>query len=386
VQAQYHNRFQWLSIDEYQDVDEQQYRLVKLLTPRSGNLCAIGDPDQAIYGFRGADVRYFHRFVEDFPSARTVRLTRNYRSSRTIVAAASQIITAGGSGPLVAATPDPGRRITVHVAPSAAAEAEFVVHTIEQMIGGHSFFSLDSGRVDSATEEALSFSDFAVLYRTEAQAGALAAAFTRSGMPFQSRSHSPLLLHAGVHAVCARLQAAPGAGPVAAQLHTAVAHLIAAEAVDTATAQAALELLTPLAAGAGDDTESFLAQLALSTSIDTWDPRADRVSVLTLHAAKGLEFPVVFLVGCEDGLLPLRWGNLSQDEFAEERRLFYVGMTRAKQHLLFCRARRRLWRGQLRDMPPSPFLQGLAEQLLERQERPPQKPPPPATTTQLRLF
>ena len=93
--AQYQQRFPWLFIDEYQDVDEQQYRLVKLLAPVHGNLCAIGDPHQAIYGFRGADVRYFYQFVEDFPLAQTMRLSRNYRSSPTIVAASSQVITDG---------------------------------------------------------------------------------------------------------------------------------------------------------------------------------------------------------------------------------------------------------------------------------------------------
>ena len=107
-----------------------------------------------------------------------------------------------------------------------------------------------------------------------------------------------------------------------------------------------LDLLQPVAAACGNDLERFLSELALGTQVDTWDPRADRISLLTLHAAKGLEFPVVFIVGCEDGLLPLAWGQRSQQDLDEERRLFYVGMTRAKTRLYLCHAHHRLWRGR----------------------------------------
>ena len=384
--AQYQQRFPWLFIDEYQDVDEQQYRLVKLLAPVHGNLCAIGDPHQAIYGFRGADVRYFYRFVEDFPSAQTIRLSRNYRSSSTIVAASSQVITEGDIAAEAGLASVDGQRITIHEAPTEQAEAEFVVHTIEQLLGGHSFFSMDSGRVDDGTSLTLSFADFAVLYRTEAQAAALVEALARSGMPFQSRSHSPLSLHPGVPALRAWLQEATGPETVRQHLQAGAAHVVQTGAIDATTVQSAVELLLPLAAAAGADRERFLAELALATSVDTWDPRADRVSLLTLHAAKGLEFAVVFLVGCEDGLLPLRWGEMDQQEFDEERRLFYVGMTRAKERLLLCRAHRRLWRGSVREMAPSPFLRAIEEQLLERRQATARKRPQPTATEQLPLF
>jgi DNA helicase-2/ATP-dependent DNA helicase PcrA len=384
--AQYQRRFQWLCIDEYQDIDAQQYRLVQLLTPAAGNLCAIGDPDQAIYGFRGADVRYFRHFVADFPSARTVRLSRNYRCSRTIVTASAQVIAAGGPERLWSAARLDGQRITIHVAPSEQAEAEFVVHTVEQLLGGHSFFSMDSGRVDSTTEAALSFSDFAVLYRTEAQAEALTQALTRSGMPFQSRSHRPLSLHPGVQALRPWLLDSPLAGTIGELLSAAAARALETGTTDTATVHAALELLKPLVAAAGEDQERFVVELTLATSVDTWDPRADRLSLLTLHAAKGLEFAVVFLVGCEDGLLPWRWGNLNQDELDEERRLFYVGMTRAKERLFLSRARRRLWRGQPREFAPSPFLQAIEARLLEQQEATARKPRPSKDAAQLPLF
>jgi DNA helicase-2/ATP-dependent DNA helicase PcrA len=386
VAAQYQQRFAWLFIDEYQDVDEQQYRLVERLVPPGGNLCAIGDPDQAIYSFRGADVRFFYRFVEDFPQARTVRLSHNYRSSSTIVAASSQVITAGDTAERSMPAVLDGQRITIHAAPTEQAEAEFVVHTIEQLLGGHSFFSMDSGRVADETGMALSFADVAVLYRTEAQAATLSEALARSGMPFQSRSHSPLSLHPGVQALRSWLQEATPPGTVRQHIQSAAAHTVETGAVDASTVQTAIELLLPLAEAVGEDRERFLAELALLTSVDTWDPRADRVSLLTLHAAKGLEFAVVFLVGCEDGLLPLRWGESSQEALDEERRLFYVGMTRAKERLLLCRARRRRWRGTVLEMEPSPFLRAIEQQLLEQRESAVHKRRQPETTEQLPLF
>jgi DNA helicase-2/ATP-dependent DNA helicase PcrA len=126
------------------------------------------------------------------------------------------------------------------------------------------------------------------------------------------------------------------------------------------------ELLEPLAKRHGTDVEGFLRDLALGAEIDTWDPRADRLSLLTLHAAKGLEFAVVFLVGCEDGFLPLRFGQASTNE-DEERRLFFVGMTRARSHLFLSWARKRVLRGEPRVTELSPFIGDIAPELLARQ-------------------
>lgn len=124
---------------------------------------------------------------------------------------------------------------------------------------------------------------------------------------------------------------------------------------------AALRLL---AARHGSDLAGFLSELALGSDVDLWDPRAQRVSLLTLHAAKGLEFPVVFIVGCEDGLLPLRWGQLDPETLAEERRLLFVGVTRAQQHVILTHARRRRWQGTMRESAPSPFLDSIERELL----------------------
>ena len=391
--AQYRHRYPWVSIDEYQDVDEQQVRLVKQLVPPDGNICAIGDPDQAIYGFRGADVRFFSEFRRDFPGTRVVRLTRNYRSDGNIVALSTQVMgrsgsigrvakrgheggdrssrsdARSGSAPVIEDAPD---LVTLHEAPTDKAEAEFVVQSLERMLGGHSFFSIDSGRSEDADRRELSFSDFAVLYRTEAQVPALVEALRRSGMPFQHRSHRRLLDHPGVTAAIDVLREARGRGSVREQLEAAClgdGRRGGDRSGDDRTAaqmMEACELLRPAAVTCGDDVERFLSDLSLGTEIDTWDPRADRISLLTLHAAKGLEFPVVFIVGCESGLLPLTWGKAGRAVVDEERRLFYVGVTRAGTKLLLCRARKRPWRGKIRELPPSPFLADIEERLLER--------------------
>ena len=370
VRAEYRSRHPFVSIDEYQDVDAQQVRLVRQLAPPDGNVCAIGDPDQAIYRFRGADVRFFSAFREHFPGARVARLARNYRSDRNIVALSSQVLSGSGSGSGPGSVPvleDAPELVVLHEAPTEKAEAEFIVQSLEQALGGHSFFSIDSGRSADGEGQDRSFSDFAVLYRTEAQAAPLAEALERSGMPFQQRSHRRLLDHPGVATLVDALRAAPEAGSLLERIE-------ALRSGDgdgdgdggAAEARAARALLGPVAEACGDDMDRFLAELALGTEVDTWDPRADRISLLTLHAAKGLEFPVVFIAGCEDGLLPLEWGKPDPADLEEERRLFYVGVTRAKSKLFLTRARKRLARGKVRERAPSPYLADIEERLLER--------------------
>jgi superfamily I DNA/RNA helicase len=360
----YRQRYRWISIDEYQDVDERQYRLLKRLAPPDGNLCAIGDPDQAIYGFRGGDVRFFGRFTADFPAARVAHLIRNYRSGRAIVGAALQVIAPASLAPgraLQALSLDT-TRIAIHAAPTDKAEAEFVVHTIEQLISGTTFFSLDSERATAGEGEALGFSDIAVLYRMDAQAEPLVTALARSGLPYQKRAHGPLREHP---AVCTLVDAmhdkTAGDDAVGRSLDAALAGLgdeYRREALALAP------VLEPLAARCGS-LDEFLSELALMSDADLWDPRADAISLLTLHSAKGLEFPVVFIVGCEDGLLPLRWQGAEDIDPDEERRLFFVGITRAKRRLLLAWAQRRLWLGQMRERQPSPFLRAIEEELLE---------------------
>ncbi len=408
--ALYRERFRHLSIDEYQDVDALQYALVRLLSPpgRSGDiggiggiggsLFAIGDPDQSIYRFRGADVGFFLRFREDWPGARVLYLSRNYRATRTLVAAACQAIRPASLVPgrrLVAVRDGASPRVVIERAASERAEAELVVHTLERLLGGTSAFSFDSGRVghgDLSSPAALSFSDIAILYRTEAQTPALVEALGRSGIPFQKRSHRPLADNPGVRALLPRLAALADPGKLSsaeALLDRAVAERVATAAAERTSLLAAAELLRPLAVRAGDDLERLAAEVALGAEVDTWDPRAERVSLLTLHAAKGLEFPVVFLVGCEDGLLPLRFSPAEVAEaadpehLAEERRLFFVGITRARTRLFLFHSRRRTQNGESRESRPSPFLADLEAALLDRGE---ERAPGPRRPEQMQLL
>ena len=379
----YRRRWQWLFVDEYQDVDEQQYELLRLLSPADGNLCAIGDPDQAIYSFRGADVKYFLRFNEDFTDARLVRLTRNYRSAAPILAAAVQAI--APSSLVSGRRLDPARLdpesplVGRYFAASVADEADFVVRTVDELVGGLSHRSLDSGRVDgrAVAPGTLSFSDIAVLYRADAQSGPIVEALSRAGIPVQKRSHNRLRDRAGVQAIARELRHADGSGGLLpARVKTTAQVLAQRYAAPTLDAEhlapddiwAAAELLMPLAHRIGDDLPRFLQEIATGAEVDALDPRAEAVNLLTLHAAKGLEFPVVFLVGCEDGLLPLRWPGTTPDEenVAEERRLFFVGLTRAQDRLYLSHAARRFRHGSEREQSPTPFLDAIDTGLFER--------------------
>jgi ATP-dependent DNA helicase UvrD/PcrA len=374
--AEHRRRWTQVCVDEYQDVDATQYRLLRLLCPPDGNLCVIGDPDQAIYGFRGADVGFFLRFHEDFPTARRIQLTRCYRSTPTIVRGALQAIAPATLVPdraLESVRHDvPDGHIVLHLTCGEQEEAVVIGDSIERLLGGSSFHAIDSGRSDGLSNLPLSFSDIAVLYRTDAQAQPVAEALARRGFPFQKRSHERLRDRPGVRAVLHALrEAAPGRTlSVAARLARAMRAALEDTTLGPAEIEAAVELLGPLAASCGGDLDRFVTEVALGAEVDTWDPRADRISLLTLHAAKGLEFAVVFIAGCEDGLLPLRWSRRKADAAseaadAEERRLFFVGMTRATSRLVLTSAARRARPGRTVEAAPSPYLADIDPALLD---------------------
>ena len=405
----YRSRWTDVFVDEYQDVDEQQYRLLRLLTSPDSRVCAIGDPDQAVYGFRGGDVGYFLRFQSDFGSAATVQLSRSYRSAPTIVRAAMQLIRPGTLVPgreLVPARSDiPDGPVVLRAVADEREEAEAVARGIEQLLGGASFHAFDSRAVDGRgrAEHQLSFADVAVLYRTSAQAAAVGEALARCGFPYQQRSHARLAETAGVpqilaalgdrgmldadvagaadadpvsvsvaellaKAVSLALSAVPAASPAHAGSEAGVemqsdADLNRAEAI--AAIRSAADMLGPLASRCGADLDRFLDEVALGAEVDTRDPRADRITLLTLHAAKGLEFPVVFIVGCDDGLLPLRPWRGAEIDYAEERRLLFVGMTRATTRLTLLTAAKRMMRGEVTECSPSPFVSSIDSALLD---------------------
>ncbi len=373
-------RWPQLSVDEYQDIDAVQYDLLRSVGGDGAGLTAIGDPDQAIYGFRGADVGIFGRFRADFPGATTVELTRNYRSSPPIVTAAAQAIAPStlvpGRSAIAVRAADLPTAVCFHEAADEHAEASWIAAMVDKLLGGASFHSLDSGRADGHDHGKLGLADIAVLYRTDAQAGPLGQALTRAGLPFQKRSHDLLARRAGVAEVVRemRLVGPASADDVPRQLTAAVQALAKARGerdpvvVDI---RAAGELLTPLARRCGSDLERFLAEIGLGAETDALDPRADAITLLTLHGAKGLEFDVVFLAGCERGLLPLRLpgsGRMAaveaEEAEAEERRLLFVGMTRACGKLLLSCAARRTRHGSQEPAGRSPFLAAIDPGLL----------------------
>ncbi|HZR49715.1 MAG TPA: UvrD-helicase domain-containing protein [Streptosporangiaceae bacterium] len=399
VAAELRTRWPRISVDEYQDIDAVQYALLRALAGDGAGLTAIGDPDQAIYGFRGADVGFFLRFTEDFPTATTARLTTNYRSRPAIVAASMQAIAPSTLVPGRVATaaradsdssdtsPDPA--VICHETEDEHAEASWIAAAIDRLLGGASFHSLDSGRTDSREHAKAGLADIAILYRADAQAGPLCQALIRAGLPFQRRSHDLLARRAGVTDIVREMRLG-AAGDALEQVRAAV-RAIAARYGERDPAvtdiRAAGELLTPLARRCGADVDRFRREISLGAETDALDPRAEAISLLTLHAAKGLEFDVVFLAGCERGLLPFRFpgaGPLTPSAVAEERRLLFVGMTRARGTLLLTCAGRRTRHGAAETTGRSAFLAAIDPGLLGTVATAPRSRKP--TPHQLRLL
>ena len=416
-------RFRWISVDEYQDVNAAQYRLLCLLTAGGANLCVIGDPDQAIYGFRGADHRYFLSFAEDFPGAQRLFLERNYRSAQAILDAATQVISRNPDRQATALIADFAEQVKldVYCAPTDKAEAEYVVHQVEQMVGGTSYFSLDSGRVDEdSLPEDRTFGDFAVLYRLNAQARLLEEAFDRSGIPYGTIGGTALTEQKPIREIIALLwltQARDSTvhwermltGAKGTLERRAVTELVEALIENGATPVS--ERIQSAAAGWGrlrgtaySDAEQerivrfqrraapfrnrmrdFLTTAALQSETDLYDQRADRVTLMSLHASKGLEFAVVFIVGCEEGLLPYLPPN-REIRMDEERRLFYVGMTRAQRRLILTHAGRRFLFGQSMENRLSGYVTDIAAALQEVRQSQPRRAGQKAGKQQLSLF
>ncbi len=464
-----HERFRYVFVDEYQDINPAQHALLKSLVEGGARITAIGDPNQAIYGFRGADIRYFHSFADDFPGARVHFLKENYRSAASLIDASSQVMSASRASaapPLVAALYVQGR-LVIRETRSDKAEAEYVVHQIERLVGGTSLFSQDSGRLEDGTDpgEERSFGDIAILYRMNSQNTALMEAFDRSGIPYQVAGDTSLINRPGVQEMVTLLQLGDGRTVTTVSALRCLSSTIdglgdrtveliedlwkqrtqittdhlrdlmdqprllmkrskigvegllddlntinfdlekhaAADVLQRLTHTSvwdklkwryprAEDSLRELTRCARIETELpvLLDKLLLSQEYDAYGVISERVNLMTLHAAKGLEFPVVFVVGCEDGLVPLRHAGMESDE-EEERRLFYVGMTRARERLYLVRSKKRMLFGEVRSSRPSPFLADIEEQLKQydgphRPDKRRRKKAKPRLSNQLGLF
>lgn len=441
LRRRYLQRYRHILVDEYQDLNHAQYQLIRSLTTDRTALFVIGDPNQAIYGFRGADVRYFQNFLQDYPAAREIRLQRNYRSSEMILTAAHRVITASGNAtPAVRSGIHEKRPIELIECTSERSEAVAVGQIIEQLIGGTGFHSHDFGRPDLEATGAFGFNDIAVLFRTRSQGPLLADVLQSAGIPCQHVDKSDAfqqqgkrVLQSGLHLVrgsgsyvdlvafceaarggCSAdalqpfiLQSLSNQRPVSEALQTADRMPIPgmktesqrkltalANTIETLRKQfdrcevsvllsALIDRLKPsfvrshpnlrepndivfeMARESGRDLEGFLLRWALAGDTDAYDDKAQKVSLLTFHAAKGLEFPVVFITGCEEELLPLvPFARETDTDIEEERRLLYVAMTRARKALYLTWAERRTVHGRVQLRRRSRFIDPIPKSLL----------------------
>jgi len=435
VLERYRYRFRYLLVDEYQDTNRVQYRLLKELAGTHHNICVVGDDAQSIYAFRGADIRNILDFEKDYPECRIFRLEENYRSTRTILAAADGIIRHNQDQiPKTLRTAnEAGDLITLQTCDDDRDEGYKVVAAIQE----------------ESLRRKLDLKDFAVLYRTNAQSRSIEDALRRSGIPYlivggvafyKRKEIKDILSYLGVIAnpadeesllrvinvpargigetTVAKLRAladgkkssllnvlaSPDLQGVIAdrtlkavrQFHDLVMRYInlkgemsvgelARALVDDIgilqvlkeenTAESlnrrdnVLELVSALAEFSARQPEAgledFLAEVSLVSDVDTAEFGRNAVTLMTLHAAKGLEFPVVFITGLEEGLFPLGGADLERKEMEEERRLMYVGVTRAKQKLYLSWAVTRYRFGELSPSSRSRFLGEIDDALFK---------------------
>jgi DNA helicase-2/ATP-dependent DNA helicase PcrA len=434
VLEKYQDRFKYILIDEYQDTNKPQYLIVRLLAEKYKNICVTGDPDQSIYGWRGADIGNILRFEENFPGAKVVKLEENFRSTKRILACADKLIKNNRRRKQrgLFTNGSEGARIRTVTLPDAGHEAAYIVSEIEKM--------LLEGRKPR---------DFGVLYRISALSRNLETALLNSGIPYavigsvsfyQRKEIKDILAYLrviqnpddevslrriinvpprkiGDGAEAKLLEAARTAGismfraacdaNITAQLGPAGKHIAEFAALMERLASGGTCPVKPLVesiiketdyvaylkkseteeqaedktgnigelvnAAAEFDRESvlpelggFLEQVSLVADIDRWESAEDRVALMTLHSAKGLEFPVVFLVGMEEGIFPHHRAFQEEPEMEEERRLCYVGITRARQMLYTTNTLTRMFHGENRTSEPSRFLREMPGEAVEK--------------------
>lgn len=427
VLAHYQQRFQHILIDEYQDTNQAQNRIVLMLGERHKNVCVVGDSDQSIYKFRGADLRNIEEFEGAFGEATVVVLAQNYRSTQTILSAANAVIAQNvGRRPKdLWTSAGEGERIVRYFAEDEHDEASWVASSAREVHDG----------------EQRTWGDIAVMYRTNAQSRSIEEALMRASIPykvvggtkfydrrevkdaiaylkaganpsdeisikrvlnvpkrgigdtsiaridtFAAANSIPFMeamrraSEAGVSGTAVKgiaafielidtMHAALDDGP-AALLEVAMTtsgYLSELEGTDSVEAAGRLENISELIGSAAEFTQvdEFLEQVALVADTDDLDAD-NHIVLMTLHSAKGLEYPVVFLVGCEEGIFPHNRALTEPAELEEERRLAYVGLTRARERLLVSHAWHRMLFGQSQYNPPSRFLNEIPAELFDR--------------------
>ncbi len=434
----YQRRFRYILVDEYQDTNGAQYRLMMLLASEHRNLCVVGDADQSIYGWRGADIGNILNFEKDFPEAKTIKLEQNYRSTKTILAAANAVIANNADRKPKNLWTDnaAGEKIAVYQADDERDEARFVVDTVQKqktlfsvpygdiavlyrtntqsrvleeamiamgvpytMVGGLKFYDrmeikdiiaylnvlynpLDTVsllRIINVPKRGIGASTIAklttyALERGEALFDVLSSSEALDALGFKTRTKK--LLEA-FSVLLFDLMGKISAMPLTSFIETLLddtGYLKDLENQDTPEANTRIENLQEFIGLTREfekteeepSLENFLNQIALVSDVDTVNMEEDKVTLMTLHAAKGLEFPIVFLVGMEEGIFPHARTLLSPSEIEEERRTCYVGITRAERKLYFSYARYRTLYGKANIYPPSRFLAEIPEDYLEK--------------------
>ena len=383
-------KYSHIFIDEYQDLNFGQYELTRLLSD-GNNIFVIGDPDQSIYGFRGSDNKYFRRFEKDFPGCEKIIFSKNYGSAQPILDASFQMITKARDNEektKIFSDMKTGHRIIIRETAAEKAEAAAIGMMIERLMGGISFFSMDAQKADQNNSREYSFSDFAVLYRTKKQSQTFIDVFEKHNLPFQTADRKKwtdqeettrliniLRAIAGFDSCMNTGTEIPGQNPDAFAdqvLNTDAKQAIELVIKESGLSEAAhnsAELrqnFKDLAdmAEPYNDIKNFLNCLALNQDTDVLNLNIEKISLMTIHAAKGLEFPVVFVAGCEQGLIPFARDGMNVDDPEEERRLFYVAMTRARDILCLTHAKKRIIFGKPVRRHRSAFIDDIEKQLL----------------------
>ncbi len=389
----YREKIKWLLVDEYQDINYAQYRLIGLLMPgQESNLFVIGDPDQAIYGFRGASAQYIQLLTEEYQAA-VFTLKKSYRCSDFILRASDSVLQENRK---FLEGLQEGVKIKIAENASDKSEAEYIARAIERMIGGVGFFSIDSQVAEGDKEQGIeSLSDFAVLCRIGKQMPVIEKAFNNHNIPYQKVGEDPFFRQKQVKAVLdlyrfasnpendllkSRILKQPGMNEDRLlqiienlsdkTLTGKLQHIINSHAgTDLEKHKLMFDQLMELAGQYDGMEEQFLQHILLGTGIDTWKPGAEAVNLMTIHASKGLEFNCVFISGCEGNLIPYSlFANTTTDP-GEERRLLYVGMTRAKNFLFLTHARRRFLMGKEYDQKRSYFIDQIEKEIIETEEQ-----------------
>jgi len=375
VQKTYH----YIFIDEYQDLNFGQYELAKLIS-QDNHIVVIGDPDQSIYGFRGSDNKYFKRFSLDFPGCEKRVLMKNYRSSKTILDASFQMINKSlekDEKLKVFSDMETSQKLIIKETATEYAEAVAIGKMIEKLMGGTSFFSMDAGKTDPDEQKEYSFADFAILCRTSRQCEIFVSVFEKEGIPFQTADKKKFFEIEGIKQLICLCRTMVDSADVSDELkncdtETQLKFLCKKEDLSKMIkgndkAEQAFEKLLSIAR-LHKDLKSFLNALALNQDTDTLEFNVEKVSLMTLHAAKGLEFPVVFVAGCEQGLLPFAKDGKNIDDFEEERRLFYVAMTRAMDILCLTYAKKRSLYGKRFKRQRSCFIEDIEKKLTQMEK------------------